>query len=85
MLLTVLAELNSVWVEDNAVEIANTDNLLVEVIKELKRLRKDKCDKYIVHDHIGEKYIIVDFDGEESNHKIVTGNELEGLIFLKDF
>ena len=50
MLLTVLAELNSVWVEDNAVEIANTDNLLVEVIKELKRLRKDKCDKYIVHE-----------------------------------
>ncbi len=84
IMLTMVACPNETWVEDSAVEIKNTNNLLAEVVKEVKRLKKEKCDKYIVHDRIGERYIIVDFDGEETNYKIITKNELEGLNFIKN-
>ena len=84
-MLTVIGCPDNVWVEESAVEITNIDNSLAEIIRELKRLKKEKCDKYIVHDRFGEKFIIVNFDGEETNHKIITKTELEGLKFIENF
>ena len=82
MLLTVLACINEGWFQDSSVEITNPDNLLVEAIKDLERLKNDKCNKYIIHDYIGERFIIVDFEEKKSNFKIITKNELEGLAFF---
>ena len=83
-MLTVAGCPNKVWVQESDAEIKNINELLDESIKEIKRLKKEKCNKYIVYDRFGEKYIIIDFDGEEINYKIITENELEGLNFTID-
>jgi hypothetical protein len=76
MFLSVVACEDGTWVEDSIIELENTGNLIADVIKELRRLKKARCDKYIVYNHIDGNFIVVDFIEEKTSFKIVTENEV---------